>query len=319
MILLITTVTLNPSIDREYFIDEHKPMKDQYIYDEENLKVYPGGKGLIAAINLKNLGYSDVQNIGFIGGKQGLFFEKMVQDFNVTTNYVYTSQEMRNNIKIIAQNPPSNTLYNDYTYTVSERSVTELKKRFKRSIRESDLVMIAGSIPAGVSFDIYYELIEICNELGKDVYLKASGEALNRALKAEPKFVVPYFKHTQKILDVEVENQDDYIKMGRELQKEGAQYVIMPFHTDQLLFDADGSLYMLSPRDYCIRNLLGAGDAYNAAFFDYIYQNGFDFLEANRYAGAAALDIAEHKLVFLQGRDEIEQNIDNMLIEELEV
>jgi len=316
---LITTVTLNPSIDREYFIDEHKPMKDQYIYDNENLKVYPGGKGLIAAINLKNLGYSDVQNIGFIGGKQGLFFEKMVQDFQVTTNYVYTSQEMRNNIKIIAQNPPSNTLYNDYTYSVSERSVKELKKRFKRSIRESDLVMIAGSIPSGVSFDIYNELVEICNELDKDVYLKASGEALNRALKAEPKFVVPYFKHTHKILDVKVEELDDYIKMGRELQKKGAQYVIMPFHTNRLLFDNDDTIYMLSPREYCIRNLLGAGDAYNAAFFDFIYQNGFDFIEANRYAAAAALDIAEHKTVFLHNREEIEKNVDNIIIEEMEV
>jgi len=316
---LITTVTLNPSIDREYFIDEHKPMKDQYIYEDENLKVYPGGKGLIAAINLKNLGYSDVQNIGFIGGKQGLFFEKMVQDFQVTTNYVYTSQEMRNNIKIIAQNPPSNTLYNDYTYSVSERSVKELKKRFKRSIRESDLVMIAGSIPSGVSFDIYNELVEICNELDKDVYLKASGEALNQALKAEPKFVVPYFKHTHKILDVKVEELDDYIKMGRELQKKGAQYVIMPFHTNRLLFDNDDTIYMLSPREYCIRNLLGAGDAYNAAFFDFIYQNGFDFIEANRYAAAAALDIAEHKTVFLHNREEIEKNVDNIIIEEMEV
>ena len=316
---MITTVTLNPSIDREYFIDVHKPMKDQYIYDDENLKIYPGGKGLLAAINLKNLGYSDVQNIGFIGGKQGLFFEKMVQDYKVTTNYVYTSSEMRNNIKIIAENPPSNTMFNDYTYTVSERSVKELIKRFKRSIRESDLIMIAGSIPAGVDFNIYNELVEICNELDKDVYLKASGEALNRALKAKPKFVVPYFKHTHKILDVKVEDQDDYIRMGRELQKEGAQYVIMPFHTNRLLFDKNGKVYMLSPKDYCIRNLLGAGDAYNAAFFDYIYQNGFDFIEANRYASAAALDIAEHKIVFLKGREEIEENIDNILIEELEV
>lgn len=315
---MITTVTLNPSIDREFFIDEHKAMKDQYIYEEDDLKVYPGGKGLIAAINLKNLGYADVQNIGFVGGKQGLFFEKMVQDFNITTNFIYTSNEMRNNIKIIAGNPPSNTLYNDYTYSVSERSVEELKKRFRRSIRESDLIMIAGSIPANVSFDIYRELIEICNELDKDVYLKASGEALNRSLEAKPKFVVPYFKHTHKILDVKVEKKEDYIKMGKKLQENGAQYVIMPFHTGRLLFDKDGSIYKLSPRDYCIKNLLGAGDAYNAAFFDYIYQNGFDFIEANRYAAAAALDIAEHKLVFLKNREEIEINVDNIVIEVLE-
>ncbi len=319
MIFLITTVTLNPSIDREYFINEHKLMKDQYIYDPEDLQISPGGKGLIAAINMKNLGYSDVQNIGFIGGKQGLFFEKMVQDHNITTNYVYTSDEMRNNIKIITKNPPSNTMYNDYTYSVSKRSVMELKKRFKRSIRKSDYILIAGSIPAGVDFNIYQELINICNELDKDVYLKASGEALNLALKVKPKFVAPYFKHTHKILDVKVEKQDDYIKMGKKMQEHGAEYVIIPFHTNRLLFDKDGSIYMLSPQDYCIKNLLGAGDAYDASFFDYIFQNGFDFIEANRYAAAAALSIAENELVFLENRQQIEKNIGNIIIEKLEV
>jgi len=73
---MITTVTLNPAIDREYFVEKNEVMKNQFIYKEEDLKVYPGGKGLISAINFKELGYNDVQNIGFVGGKQGLFFEK---------------------------------------------------------------------------------------------------------------------------------------------------------------------------------------------------------------------------------------------------
>src|SRR6056297_338276 len=113
---MITTVTLNPSIDREYFIDELKVTKNQFIYNNNDLRVFPGGKGLLTAINLKNLGYHDVQNIGFIGGKQGLFFEKMVQEYKITTNYIYTENEMRNNIKLITKNPPRSTQLNDYTY-----------------------------------------------------------------------------------------------------------------------------------------------------------------------------------------------------------
>jgi 1-phosphofructokinase len=72
--ILITTVTLNPSIDREYFVEKNEIMKDQFIYNHEDLKIYPGGKGLLSAINFRNLAYTEVQNIGFTGGKQGLFF-----------------------------------------------------------------------------------------------------------------------------------------------------------------------------------------------------------------------------------------------------
>lgn len=72
---MITTVTLNPAIDREYFVKNDNPGHHQYIYEDQEINVSPGGKGLISAINLKYLGYSDVQNIGFVGGQQGLFLK----------------------------------------------------------------------------------------------------------------------------------------------------------------------------------------------------------------------------------------------------
>lgn len=315
---MITTVTLNPAIDREYFVTEHVPKEHKYIYDEKNIKVYPGGKGLLTAIDIKKLGYQDVQNVGFVGGKQGMFFEKMVQDYKITTNYIYTENEIRNNVYIIAQNPVTYTHYNDYTYTVSKRDVEDLIKRFKRAINDSEMIIIAGSIPEGVDFDIYQRMVRICNDMKKDVYLQASGETLNQALQERPKVVVPYFKHTRKIFDVEVRTFEDYVQMSRKLIEEGAQHVIIPFHCDRLLFTKD-KVYSLSPEGFCLKNWLGAGDAYNAGFCDYIFRNGFDFLAANKYAGAAALTVAESKSIYIEDKEQIEANLDRITIEELEV
>ena len=311
---MITTVTLNPAIDREYFIETNEPGEHQYIYEDENIKVSPGGKGLLSAVNLKHIGYSDVQNIGFVGGKQGLFFEKMVQDHEVTTNYVYTDNEIRNNIFVIGKEPVTYTHYNDYTYRVEERDVEELIKRYRRGIVDSKYIMIAGSIPKGVDFNIYKKLIEIANEQDKIVYLHASGEALNQALEAEPKFVAPYFKHTDKILDKEVKTIDDYIEAGKKLQEAGAEYVMIPFHCDRLVFSED-KVHSISAKDFCLLNWLGAGEAYNAAFFDYILNNEFDFVEANRYGGAAALVIAEKKDIFLQDKEEIKDILPKLNVE----
>mgnify|MGYP006281413677 FL=1 len=311
---MITTVTLNPAIDREYFVETNDPGEHQYIYEDADIKVSPGGKGLLSAINLKNMGYPDVQNIGFVGGKQGLFFEKMVQDHNVTTNYVYTTNEIRNNIFVIGKEPVTYTHYNDYTYRVEERDEEELIKRYKRGVVDSEYVMISGSIPEGVGFDIYKRLINIADERDKTVYLHASGEALNQALEAEPKFVVPYFKHTNKVLDEEVETMDDYIKAGRRLQEAGAEYVMIPFHCDRLVFSKD-EVYSVSAKDFCLLNWLGAGEAYNAAFFDYILNNEFDFVEANRYAGAAALVIAEKRDIFIHEQQEIKDMLDKIQVE----
>jgi 1-phosphofructokinase len=317
---MITTVTLNPAIDREYFVDKNEVMKNQFIYDDEDLKIYPGGKGLISAINFKSLGYQDVQNIGFVGGKQGLFFEKMVQKQNIISNYIYTESEIRNNVKIIGRDPATYTQYNDYTYQVEKEEVKELIVRFKRSISESNCILISGSVPEGVDFDIYQRLIKIAKEKGKHVFLQASGEALKLALKSKPDIVTPYFKHHKTILDMEINDKEDYIKAGKEIQKRGAKRVMIPFHCDRLLFDKNGDVYQLSPRGYCIVNWLGSSDAYNTGYLDYAFQTEkFDFLEANRHGGAAALWIAENKEIYLQNREDYNSYLDRLEINKLEV
>lgn len=318
---MITTVTLNPAIDREYFVDENEVMKNQFIYNDRDLKVYPGGKGLISAINFKSLGYKDVQNIGFVGGKQGMFFEKMVQDHNIISNYIYTEQEIRNNVKIIGREPATYTQYNDYTYTVEKEDVKELITRYKRSISESNCILISGSIPEGVDFDIYQRLIKIAKNKGKRVFLQASGEALKLALEAEPDVVTPYFKHHKTILDRKMKEKEDYIEIGRKMQERGAKRVMIPFHCDRLLFDERGDIYQLSPEGYCIINWLGASDAYNTAYLDYFFNtDDFDFIEANRRGGAAALWVAENKEIYLNSRKEyIDCCMDRLEINKLEV
>lgn len=317
---MITTVTLNPAIDREYFVDKNEVMRNQFIYDDKHLKVYPGGKGLLSAINFKALGYDDVQNIGFVGGKQGAFFEKMVQKHDIISNYIPTESEIRNNVKIIGRDPMTYTQYNDYTYKVEKEEVEELIVRFKRSISESDCILMAGSIPEGVDFDIYRRLIKAAKKRKKHIFLQASGEALKLALAAEPDVITPYFKHHKTILDMKMETKKDYIKAGKKMQEMGAKKVAIPFHCDRLLFDQNGDVYQLSPKDYCISNWLGAGDAYNTAYLDYAFKtDNFDFLEANKRAGAAALWVAENKEVYLKDRKSYNACLDRLEIKKLEV
>lgn len=317
---MITTVTLNPAIDREYFVDKNEVMRNQFIYNDEDLKVYPGGKGLISAINFKSLGYQDVQNIGFVGGKQGLFFEKMVQKHDIISNYIPTKSEIRNNVKIIGKDPATYTQYNDYTFRVEKEEVEELIVRFKRSITESECILISGSVPEGVDFDIYQRLIKIVKDMGKQVFLQASGEALKLALESEPDVVAPYFKHHKTILDIEMNDKQDYIKAGKKMQEMGAKRVMVPFHCDRILFDENGDVYQLSPTGYCIINWLGASDAYNAAYLDYAFQTDeFDFIKANKIGGAAALWIAENKEVYLNKREEYKGCLDRLEVKKLEV
>jgi len=132
--------------------------------------------------------------------------------------------------------------------------------------------------------------------------------------------VAPYFKHHKTILDVEMNEKEDYIKIGKKMQEMGAKRVMIPFHCDRLLFDKDGEVYQLSPTGYCIINWLGASDAYNTAYLDYAFQtDDFDFLEANLRGGAAALWIAENEEIYLEDRNDYNSCLDRLEINKLEV
>jgi 1-phosphofructokinase family hexose kinase len=314
---MITTVTLNPAIDREYFVLENKERVYVDIYTKSDILVTPGGKGLIAAINLKNLGHEDVQNIGFVGGRQGLFFEKMVQEFSVTTNYVYTKNEIRNNMKVIGLDSHTYSHYNDYTYEVEEKDVKELLKRFARSITDSDCVLISGSMPQGVGEDMYAKLVRICNEQGKSVCLQASGQAFELALKEGLELAVPYPKQKGKICDYEVETLEDYLRLGRMLIKKGARYVILPYECGRMILDKDHA-YLLTIRDFCMVSFLGSGDAFVSAMMDYKIRNGFDLLKSCQYGAAAFAYISQNKSVFLTERSQIECMLDRIEIKKLE-
>lgn len=299
---MITTVTLNPSIDREYFVSENAAKAYIDIYSKDDIKITPGGKGLIAAINLKKLGYENVQNIGFIGGKQGLFFEKMVQDFDITTNYVYTKDETRNNIKIVGENTKTYSHYNDYTYEVDSKNEQELLKRFKRSITDSQIVIIAGSIPNGVDKNIYCKLLSICNDYNKDVYIRVCESEITNILKYKPKIVSPYFKNTNFIDSLKT--QEDYINYGKSLIDNGAQYVVVPYKCGKLILDKN-EVYEINIENYYLTSYLGSGDAFIAAFVYYSLKNGFNFVEASRYGAAATFDVVQSKKVFISSRESI--------------
>lgn len=313
---MITTVTLNPAIDREYFVQTNEAKVYRDLNSKDDVKVTPGGKGLIAAINLRRLGNEDVQNIGFVGGRQGLFFEKMVREHTVTTNYIYTNNEIRNNVKIIGNSPHTYSHYNDYTFEVEYKDEVELLKRFKRSIKDSSFVLLAGSIPKGIGEDIYKRMIRICNEEKKDVYLNASENKILLALEQQPKVVAPYFKQKSEIFGQKLLNRDDYEKIGKKLIEDGAQHVILPYGCNKLLFQGK-DLYVLSLKDFCLASYLGSGDAFSAAFIDYVLKNGFDFLKACTYGAAAAMNIMQSKDVFLTDKSSVECLVDKVNLEKI--
>ena len=81
---MITTVTLNPAIDRTYFLDEWRLSQVNRV---QRKNVMPGGKGINAAQIARVLG-EQVTATGFLGAEAEPFFRQSLLAVGVIPDFV---------------------------------------------------------------------------------------------------------------------------------------------------------------------------------------------------------------------------------------
>ena len=64
-------------------------------------------------------------------------------------------------------------------------------QKLDEKLNQGDILVLAGSIPAGISPDIYKELTIRYKEKGVKVFLDADGESFAEGIKASPYLIKP--------------------------------------------------------------------------------------------------------------------------------
>ncbi len=81
---MILTVTLNPAIDKIYFVDDFRLNN---VHRPQNMIASAGGKGLNVARVAKLVG-EEVAVTGFLGGGNGQFIRRKVKEMGLIDKFV---------------------------------------------------------------------------------------------------------------------------------------------------------------------------------------------------------------------------------------
>jgi 1-phosphofructokinase len=104
----LLALTLNPSLDREFVIENFDSGNLFRINNPSNSDMEAGGKGINVSLMISDLGVSSI-NMGFLGGFIGNVIQSKLSIVkNITTNFIYCTEETRENIEII--DPLKNTI-----------------------------------------------------------------------------------------------------------------------------------------------------------------------------------------------------------------
>ena len=259
---MITTVTLNTSVDKLYLVDRFVPETVMRVRQVHNSA---GGKGLNVTKVISLLG-EPVTATGFIGGYSGQYIRSMLSRDGIRDDFVEVSGETRSCINILDAGSGKHTELLEPGQPVSAGDVARFIEKYREAVGRSTVVTISGSAPEGTSPDLYGELVRLAKEKGCRVILDASGPRLLHGIEAGPTMIKPNRDEIQYILGEKELSLSKLMHAIDSLQKKGIEVVAVSLGKEGVLVGEGGRFWKGTPPDLEAKNAVGCGDSMVAAF-----------------------------------------------------
>lgn len=274
---MVYTVTLNPAID--YYVDVNHFTVGQTNRTTEEA-IYPGGKGINVSKVLSNLSVDSVA-LGFKAGLIGKTLSKLLLDEGIFEEFIEVEGETRINVKLRTL---EGTEINGRGPVIGKREIDILREKLN-TVSFGDVLVLGGSLPRGISHDIYETILDDFEGRGVLTVVDTSGDALSSVLKHRPFLIKPNIHEVSDIIKEKVKSKEDAINAAKKLRQMGAMNVIISMGKDgAVMVDENDEVYSAkAPEGECV-NAVGAGDAMVAGFISAYIDGDKSYEECFEYA-----------------------------------
>ena len=245
----ILSLTLNPALDLTVRLARLEPGE---VNRSEAMITHAAGKGVNVAQVLADLGHQ-VTVGGFLGEDNPQAFEMLIARRGFTDAFIRVPGETRSNIKIAEQDGRV-TDVNAPGPLVSEQAQHALLEQLARIAPGYDAVVVAGSLPRGITPQWFQGLLQQLKNLGLKVALDTSGEALRAGLNAGPWLVKP---NTEELADA-LGHSTDAI---RQLHRQGVEHVVVSDGAAGVSWYSPDTALHATPPKVTVASTVGAGDS----------------------------------------------------------
>lgn len=277
---MIYTVTFNPSLD---YIVEVPSFQMGMTNRTTSESIFPGGKGINVSMVLQNLGVENTA-LGFTAGFVGDEINRLLQEKGCHTAFLMLPEgTSRINVKLKSAD---GTEINARGPVITETALQQLLEKLD-TLKKGDVLVLAGSIPAGVPITIYQDILERLSEKEILTVVDATGNLLCNVLEHHPFLIKPNHHELGEIFGVTIDSHEQAKVYAEKLQKQGARNVLVSMGgKGAALLTETGEFYHLPAPEGKLVNSVGAGDSMVAGFLAGWLENG-EYAHAFRMGTAA--------------------------------
>ena len=308
---MIYTITLNPALDRTLWIQKVRDDVSNRILEE---KSFAGGKSVDVSKVLKNLGVDNIA-LGFVGGFAGRELEGRLLNEGIETDFVRVSGETRTNIIIHETGTGKQLAFNASGPEIKPDELMQFIEQLEK-LPCGEVVAIGGSIPLGVSPEIYRKIINLVKKCQAKVVLDVDGEALRQGIKALPNVIKPNIHELSELAGRELKGLDDVVSAARSINQQGVEIVLVSMGAKGILLVSDGQQYLAVPPNVNVESTIGAGDSSVAGFVSGLVQ-GKDLKQCLIYAVAAGTATTLRQGTALCQKEDFERIVPQVVLTDL--
>ena len=259
----IVTVTLNPALDVWATTPVVQPERKLHCTDAE---LTPGGGGINVSRAVQRLGGSSTALFP-VGGSSGELLCDLLTREGLTLRPVPVEGMTRESFAIKEASSGRHYRFVLPGPTLTVTDFAACRRELERALSSPSLVVLSGSLPAGVEPEQLADLIELADGLGGHVVVDTSGPALRAAACAGVAFLKPSVNELGQHHGHPLADEDEIERAARALLRSGSNgAVLVSLGAAGALLVRPGSATLhLSAPAVDVVSAVGAGDSLVAA------------------------------------------------------
>jgi tagatose 6-phosphate kinase len=292
-VLAILTVTLNPTVDKTYYLDKITPGAVHHVKEAHTC---PAGKGVNVArvILLLDPQVGLVSTTGFAGGYNGASIIEGLTNDGLNPDFVPIDQESRVCVALIDASTGKDTKINEKGPEVTDGDCDAFLRKLEHLAPKYEYIAFCGRTPPGARDTLYAEAIKIAQTAGAKAVLDTAEASLVEGLKALPAYCKINIHELSQAIGKPLETHKEAAKAAESWLDKGVE-IIITFGGEGALWAGHPSI-MAHPPIIKYLSAVGSGDAFLGGMLVGLNQR-LSSIETLKLAVAAGSSAAEQMTV----------------------